>query len=151
MTRYGMVDRRHQVRRLLQLLHRLQGRVLRAGPARHSAAQPMTGQDWMKIVDRGARPVPQGQAGLHRGALHAVRRRRLRGGPTDGAVYKRADGIVMIDPEKAAGQGRRHRSAPTGIYWNEAEAGRSEVHLLRSPAGRRLERAPLRGGLPHRP
>ena len=39
---------------------------------------------------------------------------------TDGAVYRRDDGIVLIDPEKA--EGRRALSTPVPyrvIYWNE--------------------------------
>ncbi|MGN1001455.1 MAG: 4Fe-4S dicluster domain-containing protein [Oscillospiraceae bacterium] len=38
----------------------------------------------------------------------------------DGAVYKRADGIVIIDPEKAKGQRQIVDACPIGaIYWNE--------------------------------
>lgn len=38
-----------------------------------------------------------------------------------GAVYRRADGIVVIDPDKAAGQRGIVESCPYGaIFWNEA-------------------------------
>ncbi len=38
-----------------------------------------------------------------------------------GAVYRRADGIVVIDPDKAAGQHDIVKSCPYGaIFWNEA-------------------------------
>ena len=38
----------------------------------------------------------------------------------DGAVYRRADGIVIIDPAKAVGQRELVRSCPYGaIFWNE--------------------------------
>jgi Fe-S-cluster-containing dehydrogenase component len=38
----------------------------------------------------------------------------------NGAVYRRADGIVIIDPEKAVGQKQLVDSCPYGaIYWNE--------------------------------
>jgi ferredoxin len=38
----------------------------------------------------------------------------------DGAVYKRPDGIVIIDPEKAKGQKQIVDACPIGaIYWNE--------------------------------
>jgi Fe-S-cluster-containing dehydrogenase component len=38
----------------------------------------------------------------------------------NGAVYKRADGIVIIDPEKAVGQKQLVDACPYGsIYWNE--------------------------------
>ena len=43
-------------------------------------------------------------------------------GGVNGAVYKRDDGIVMIDPEKAAGQAEIVSSCPYRvIYWNEEE------------------------------
>jgi Fe-S-cluster-containing dehydrogenase component len=38
----------------------------------------------------------------------------------NGAVYRRPDGIVIIDPEKAAGQKQLVEACPNGaIYWNE--------------------------------
>lgn len=38
----------------------------------------------------------------------------------DGAVYKREDGIVIIDPEKAKGQKQIAQACPLGaIFWNE--------------------------------
>ena len=40
----------------------------------------------------------------------------------DGAVYRREDGIVMIDPEKARGKREIVDSCPYGvIFWNEEE------------------------------
>jgi Fe-S-cluster-containing dehydrogenase component len=40
----------------------------------------------------------------------------------DGAVYKREDGIVMIDPERAKGQKAICSTCPYGhIWWNEEE------------------------------
>ncbi len=40
---------------------------------------------------------------------------------TGGAVYKRPDGIVIIDPEKSGGQSQIVDSCPYGrIYWNSA-------------------------------
>ena len=43
-------------------------------------------------------------------------------GGTEGAVYKRPDGIVIIDPEKAKGQKDIVSSCPYRvIYWNEEE------------------------------
>lgn len=40
----------------------------------------------------------------------------------DGAIYKRPDGIVIIDPEKAKGQKDLMDACPYGsIYWNEEE------------------------------
>ncbi len=40
----------------------------------------------------------------------------------DGAVYKRPDGIVVIDPEKSKGQKSIVKTCPYGrIWWNEGE------------------------------
>ena len=40
----------------------------------------------------------------------------------NGAVYKRPDGIVIVDPEKAKGQKQIVDACPVGaIYWNEEE------------------------------
>ncbi|MBO5976154.1 MAG: oxidoreductase, partial [Oscillospiraceae bacterium] len=39
----------------------------------------------------------------------------------NGAVYRRDDGLIIIDPEKAAGQKQLVDACPYGaIYWNEA-------------------------------
>src|SRR3989304_1112943 len=41
---------------------------------------------------------------------------------TNGAIYRRSDGIVIIDPAKAAGQKQLVESCPYGvIFWNEKE------------------------------
>ena len=39
----------------------------------------------------------------------------------DGAVYRREDGLVVVDPEKAKGQEAIMKACPyNAIYWNEA-------------------------------
>jgi NAD-dependent dihydropyrimidine dehydrogenase PreA subunit len=53
----------------------------------------------------------------------------------DGAVYKRVDGIVLIDPEKAKGREDLLSTCPYGaIWWNEEKAVPQKctfcVHLL---------------------
>lgn len=54
---------------------------------------------------------------------------------TDGAVYQRPDGIVIIDPQKAAGKKKIVASCPYGaIWWNEelqvAQKSIFDAHLL---------------------
>ena len=54
---------------------------------------------------------------------------------TDGAVYQRPDGIVMIDPDKARGNPDIVNSCPYGaIWWNEeeqvAQKWNFDAHLL---------------------
>lgn len=86
----------------------------------YTKAQPDTGQFWMHVVEveRGqypkvkiayiAKPCMQCQ---DPGCLKAAR---------GGAVYKREDEIVIIDPEKSKGQKEIVEACPYGsIYWNE--------------------------------
>jgi Fe-S-cluster-containing dehydrogenase component len=87
----------------------------------YSAPQPMTGQDWMKIVgkERGQFPkVKQDYTAVPCMQCEAPACASVK----DGAVFKRPDGIVLIDPKKAAGQKDLVTRCPyRRIYWNEEE------------------------------
>ncbi len=86
----------------------------------YSAAQPMTGQFWMNIIEK-----ERGQYPKVKLAYIPVPCRHCEDAPCvrsarDGAVYRRPDGIIIIDPEKAVGQEQIVSSCPYGvIYWNE--------------------------------
>jgi Fe-S-cluster-containing dehydrogenase component len=87
----------------------------------YSAAQPMTGQDWMRII-----PKERGQFPKVKQDYIAVPCMQCEApgcmSGSDGAVYKRADGIVMIDPKTAKGQKELVSKCPyRRIYWNEQE------------------------------
>ena len=57
-------------------------------------------------------------------------------------VYKRPDGIVIIDPAKAKGAKEILDSCPyNAIFWNEETGAAPEVHLVRPPARPGLEGA----------
>lgn len=86
----------------------------------YSAAQPRHGHRWMNIMreERGSGslidvaylPVPC----MHCDNPPCVAKAR------NGAVYKRQDGIVLIDPVKAKGQRDIVQSCPYGVInWNE--------------------------------
>ncbi len=88
----------------------------------YTAAQPKHGQFWMNIArnERGKfpyvkvahMPVPCMQC-EDAPCIHAAR---------DNAVYQTDDGIVVIDPQKAAGQRQLmdEKACPYGaIFWNE--------------------------------
>jgi Fe-S-cluster-containing dehydrogenase component len=85
----------------------------------YSAAQPVHDQFWMQIkeVERGAYPQPKVsyiptpcQHCADAPCIDAAR---------DGAVYRRDDGIVVIDPEKAKGQKDIVNACPYRvIFWN---------------------------------
>jgi Fe-S-cluster-containing dehydrogenase component len=80
------------------------------------------GQKWMDIVK-----VEQGNYPWLRAAYMPTPCMQCEEAPcvaaaTDGAAYKRDDGIVNIDPEKAVGQTQIAEACPYGvIYWNSDE------------------------------
>ncbi len=86
----------------------------------YTVPQPRHGQRWMNImrnergqypmIDVAYRPTP---------CMHCDDPDCMKAAESD-AVYKRPDGIVLIDPEKAKGQQAIVDSCPYGvIYWNE--------------------------------
>jgi Fe-S-cluster-containing dehydrogenase component len=84
----------------------------------YSAPQPWSGHRWMNIdrKERGQYPMVQ-VAYLPQPCMHCDNAPCL---TTDGAVYKRDDGVVIIDPVKAKGRKEILDSCPYGvIYWND--------------------------------
>jgi Fe-S-cluster-containing dehydrogenase component len=85
-----------------------------------SAAQPWSGHRWMNIErkERGTYPLVQ-VAYLPLSCQHCDNPRCIDESPA-GTVYKRDDGLVIIDPEKAKGHPEIVDTCPYGaIYWNE--------------------------------
>ncbi|MFC1495223.1 4Fe-4S dicluster domain-containing protein [Thermodesulfobacteriota bacterium] len=88
----------------------------------YSVSQPARGHYWMKLaaVERGT--YPKVKLDYIPTPCQQCENPSCIDGGTDGAVYKRNDGIVMIDPEKAGGQKEIVSSCPYRvIYWNEEE------------------------------
>lgn len=86
----------------------------------HTAAQPRFGQFWMNLVknERGKYPWVK-VAHMPLPCMQCDDAPCVKAAK-DGAVYKRDDGIVVIDPEKAVGQKQVVDSCPWGvIYWDE--------------------------------
>ena len=86
----------------------------------YAKPQPDMGHFWMRVneVERGEVPkvkvsyVPKLCMQCENPPCEKVAR--------DGAVYRRKDGIVIIDPEKSKGQRKILESCPYGcIFWNE--------------------------------
>jgi Fe-S-cluster-containing dehydrogenase component len=85
----------------------------------YSAPQPLNGQFWMQVneIERGRYPRPRldyipvpCQHCQNAPCIDAAK---------DGAVYRRDDGVVLIDPVKAKGQDQIVASCPYRvIYWN---------------------------------
>lgn len=85
----------------------------------YSAAQPLDGQFWMQIkeVERGRYPRPKLDY-IPMPCQHCEEAPCMNVA-ADGAVYRREDGIVMIDPQKAKGQKDIVNTCPYRvIFWN---------------------------------
>ena len=88
----------------------------------YSAAQPLNGQFWMQVqeVERGEYPKPK-LSYIPKPCMHCESAPCI-DAAKDGAVYRRDDGIVIIDPVKAKGQPEIANACPYRIiYWNEEE------------------------------
>ena len=86
----------------------------------YTAAQPMTGQKWMDVkeIERGSYPKVNIRS-IPFTCMHCDNPGCFKQAQ-DGAVYKREDGIVIIDPEKAKGQKDIVNTCPyRRIFWNE--------------------------------
>jgi Fe-S-cluster-containing dehydrogenase component len=86
----------------------------------YSAAQPWSGHRWLNIERKERGQFPQVKvAYLPLACQHCDEAPCIRDSPA-GAVYKRPDGLVIIDPAKAKGRKEIVGTCPYGvIYWNE--------------------------------
>ena len=88
----------------------------------YSAAQPLTGQFWMRVIEKERGKYPKVKV-----AYIPIPCMHCEDAPCiavaqNGAVYRRPDGIVIIDPKKSKGQKQIVSSCPYRvIYWNEKE------------------------------
>lgn len=89
----------------------------------YSIAQPWHGHRWMNIMrkERGQYPMVD-VAYLPKPCMHCDDAPCIKVAK-NGAVYKRDDGIVIIDPKKAKGQKGLVEACPYGsIWWNSDKA-----------------------------
>jgi Fe-S-cluster-containing dehydrogenase component len=86
----------------------------------YSVSQPMTGQFWMKIMERERGRYPKVKVAYTSiPCMHCENATCVKVAQ-NGAIYRRQDGIVIIDPQKAAGKKELVSSCPYRvIYWNE--------------------------------
>jgi Fe-S-cluster-containing dehydrogenase component len=85
-----------------------------------AVAQPWTGHRWMDIdrKERGQYPLID-VVYLPRPCMHCAEAPCMEAAP-GGAVYRREDGLVIIDPVKAKGLTQLVDACPYGaIFWNE--------------------------------
>ena len=86
----------------------------------YATSQPLHGQRWMNIKrkERGQYPNID-VAYLPQPCMHCDNAPCIKAA-LNGAVYKRPDGIVIIDPDKAKGQKNLVKSCPyNAIWWND--------------------------------
>ena len=86
----------------------------------YSAPQPLDGQFWMQVkeIERGSFPRPKLDY-IPVPCMHCESAPCMNVA-ADGAVYRREDGIVLIDPQKAKGQRDIVNTCPYRvIFWNE--------------------------------
>ncbi len=100
----------------------------------YAAPQPATGQFWCRVQDHPRGTIPKVKVHyLPHLCNHCADAPCIKAG--EGAVYRRPDGLVVIDPEKAVGNKALAESCPYGaIWWNE-ELGLAQkctgcAHLL---------------------
>jgi len=86
----------------------------------YSLAQPDTGQFWMRIEERERGKYPWVKTAYTPIPCMHCEDAPCMKNASGGAVYRRPDGIVLINPEKSKGQKRIVSSCPYGaIYWND--------------------------------
>jgi Fe-S-cluster-containing dehydrogenase component len=86
----------------------------------YAKPQPDMGHFWMRVneVERGV--VPKVKVSYVPKLCMQCENPPCEKAARDGAVYRRKDGIVIIDPEKSNGQRKILESCPYGcIFWNE--------------------------------
>jgi Fe-S-cluster-containing dehydrogenase component len=88
----------------------------------YSAAAPMNGHDWMRVIDKERGRFPRVKvAYIPKTCMHCEDAPCI-AAAQDNAVYRRPDGIVMIDPQKAKGQKHIVTACPYRVIdWNEEE------------------------------
>lgn len=86
----------------------------------YAEAQPMTGQYWMNLVEKERGTFPKVKLAFTPVTCMHCRNAPCVKAARDGAVHRRDDGIVIIDPGKAVGQKQIVDTCPYRvIYWNK--------------------------------
>jgi Fe-S-cluster-containing dehydrogenase component len=88
----------------------------------YSAAAPMEGHDWMRIMEMERGQFPRVKvAYIPKTCMHCEDAPCIEAAENN-AVYRRPDGIVVIDPRKAVGQKQIVSACPYRVIeWNEKE------------------------------
>ncbi|CAN0248055.1 unnamed protein product, partial [Phaeothamnion confervicola] len=100
-----------------------------------AAPMPRNGHNWIKILTKERGQVPMVDVAFVPTTCNHCDDAACVKAAKDGAVTKREDGIVIIDPQKAKGQKHLVDACPYGhIWWNEElalpQAWPFDAHLL---------------------
>ena len=86
----------------------------------YAAAQPMTGMNWMRVIERERGQYPKVKVAYTPITCMQCENAACIKASQGGAVYRREDGIVIIDPVKAKGQQQIVTGCPYRVIeWNE--------------------------------
>jgi Fe-S-cluster-containing dehydrogenase component len=86
----------------------------------YTAAQPMTGHFWMQVFEKERGSYPKVKVAYTAVPCMQCKEATCIKQAENNAVYRRPDGIVIIDPIKAKGQKQLVNACPYRvIYWNE--------------------------------
>jgi Fe-S-cluster-containing dehydrogenase component len=86
----------------------------------YAEAQPMTGQFWINLLEKERGSYPKIKLSYTAMMCMHCRNAPCVEAAEDNAVYRREDGIVIIDPKKAVGQKQIVSACPYRvIFWNE--------------------------------
>jgi Fe-S-cluster-containing dehydrogenase component len=86
----------------------------------YTEAQPMTGQFWIHQIEKERGSYPKVKLSYTPITCMHCRNAPCIEAAKEGAVYRRDDGIVIIDPKKAVGQKQIVSACPYRvIFWNE--------------------------------
>lgn len=86
----------------------------------YSATQPYTGHFWMRLIEKERGKYPKVKVAYTAVPCMQCENATCVEASSDDEVYRRPDGIVIIDPEKAAGRKELVSACPYRvIYWNE--------------------------------
>jgi Fe-S-cluster-containing dehydrogenase component len=89
----------------------------------YSAGQPAEGKSWMRVIEKERGSTPKVRVDYVATPCLQCSNAPCVNKSTDGAVYRRPDGIVLIDPEKAKGNKNILSDCPHRlIYWNEEKS-----------------------------
>jgi tetrathionate reductase subunit B len=82
--------------------------------------EPVAGQFWMKVNETERGTIPKVKVSYVPTPCQHCEDAPCMAAATGGAIYRRPDGLVIIDPQKAVGQKQLVAACPYGaIYWND--------------------------------